>query len=69
MTVGLVGWLVLFGLLAGWEALATARGFPRLGRVFGYAMSYRLGRWFLFGCWIWLGWHFFIRGWTFFLHH
>jgi hypothetical protein len=32
-------------------------------------MSYRLGRWFLFGCWIWLGWHFFIRGWTFFLHH
>jgi hypothetical protein len=26
-----------------------------------------LGRAILFGLWLWLGWHVFIRGWTFFL--
>jgi hypothetical protein len=26
-----------------------------------------LGRALLFGLWLWLGWHLFLRGWTFFL--
>jgi hypothetical protein len=26
-----------------------------------------LGRVVLFGLWLWLGWHLFIRGWRFFL--
>jgi hypothetical protein len=30
-------------------------------------MTMALGRFILFGFWLWLGWHLFIRGWAFFL--
>lgn len=30
-------------------------------------MSYPVGRWALFGLWLWFGWHTFVRGWHFLL--
>jgi hypothetical protein len=30
-------------------------------------MTVAFGRFILFGLWLWLGWHLFIRGWAFFL--
>ena len=65
--IGLIGWGVLIGAAVAWEIAGQVRRFPTLGRLFGYAVSFRIGRWVLFGWWIWLGWHFFIRGWDFFL--
>ncbi len=39
----------------------------RVSDVLRVAMRYPLGRWVLFGLWLWFGWHLFVRGWRFFL--
>jgi len=35
--------------------------------IFRTIMRPLLGRVVVFGLWLWLGWHLFIRGWRFFL--
>jgi hypothetical protein len=52
----LVGWLVI-GLLLGEE-------WPTLTDFFRASMRPLLGRIVLFGLWLWLGWHLFVRDWT-----
>ena len=66
------------GLVAGhcpravfaWEGfgLANARDrWPTFSDVIHVITRHVVGRWVLFAVWLWLGWHFFVRGWKFFL--
>ncbi len=68
-TVAYVGWAVIVGALLAWQGLALVNGpeWPTLSSMFRAFMRPSLGRYLLFGLWLWLGWHLFIRGWTFFL--
>lgn len=68
-TVAYVGWAVIVGALLAWQGLALANGpeWPTLSSMFRAFMRPALGRYLLFGLWLWLGWHLFVRGWTFFL--
>jgi hypothetical protein len=68
--IGYVGWAVIFTAFFGWEALGLRRehdGWPTLSDVFRVVMERPVGRWVVFGLWMWLGWHLFVRGWHFFL--
>ena len=40
---------------------------PTFSDVIRTIMHHAVGRWVLFALWLWLGWHFFVRGWRFFL--
>ena len=64
--VGYLVWVVLFGALIAWEGVGLIRtgdGFPTLSDAVRGLMRYPIGRWALFGLWLWLGWHAFVRGW------
>ena len=64
----LVGWLVVLALLFPLQGIGMAReGWPTMSDMFGAFTRPLVGRWLLFGLWLWLGWHLFIRGWEFFL--
>ncbi len=67
--VAIVGWIVIFALLFTWQGIGLARGpaWPTLSDIFRAFMGPLVGRWLLFGLWLWLGWHVFIRGWEFFM--
>jgi hypothetical protein len=64
-----LGWLLIVGALLAWQGLAlvNAPQWPTLSSMVRTFMRPAAGRWLLFGLWLWLGWHLFIRGWTFFL--
>lgn len=67
--VAVAGWIVIFGVLFLWQGFGLAWGppWPTLSDMFRAFMRPVLGRWVLFGLWLWLGWHLFIRGWEFFM--
>jgi hypothetical protein len=68
--IGIVGWTVLVGLLLAWEGLAIAfdrPDWPSSSDMLRAVTRPVVGRWLLFGAWLWLGWHLFMRGWSFFL--
>lgn len=67
--VALVGWLVIVGALLAWQGLSLVNGpeWPTLSSMFRDFMRPVAGRFVLFGLWLWLGWHLFVRGWGFFL--
>ena len=68
--VGVIGWSVLMATLLAWEGIGLADGdggWPTLSDMFRTVTSSVAGRWVLFGLWLWLGWHLFVRGWQFFL--
>ena len=67
--VALFGWLVIVGTLFLWQGIGLARGpeWPTVSDFFRSFMTVPVGRAVLFGLWLWLGWHLFIRGWSFFL--
>jgi hypothetical protein len=69
MGVAAVGWLIVFGALLGWQALMLALGppWPSMSSMLRAFMEPVAGRVVLFGLWLWIGWHLFIRGWTLFL--
>ncbi len=68
--MGLVVWAVLFGLLLAYQGVGLVREddrWPALSEVVATVTRYPLGRWVLFGVWLWFGWHLFVRGWQFLL--
>ncbi len=68
--VGVVGWCVIMASVLTWEGVGLAdgpNGWPTLSDMLRTLTSSDAGRWVLFGLWLWLGWHLFIRGWQFFL--
>jgi Family of unknown function (DUF6186) len=68
-TIGYAGWVVIVAVFLIWQGLALvyAPTWPTLSEIFRTAMRPPIGRAVLFGIWLWLGWHVFFRGWTFFL--
>jgi hypothetical protein len=66
--VAVVGWLLIVGVMLVWQGLGLVRGpdWPTLSDFFRAFMGVPLGRFVLFGLWLWLGWHLFARGWSFF---
>lgn len=67
--VAVVGWVVIIGALLAWQGVGLVRGpeWPTLSDMFRAFMRPLPGRFVLFGLWLWLGWHLFVRGWRFFL--
>jgi uncharacterized protein DUF6186 len=66
--VGIVGWLVIVGAFLAWQGVGLARSdWPTMSDIFRAAMRPAAARFLLFGIWLWLGWHLFVRGWRFFL--
>jgi hypothetical protein len=63
---GLTGWIVIVGLALAWEGLGLAfgrEGWPSMSDLFRAVSRPVAGRWILLALWLWLGWHFFVRGW------
>ena len=48
-------------------ALVYAPTWPTMSEIFRSAMRQLLGRSIVFAVWLWIGWHLFVRGWSFFL--
>jgi len=68
--VGVIGWSMLMATLLAWEGIGLADGsggWPTLSDMLRTVTSSVAGRWAVFGLWLWLGWHLFVRGWQFFL--
>lgn len=67
--VAVGGWIVIFGVLFTWQGIgmAASSGWPTMSDMLRALTKPILGRWVLFGLWLWLGWHLFIRGWEFFM--
>ena len=66
--IGAVGWVVVLGLMLGWEGLALlTKGWPALSDMLRAVTRPPAGRFVLFAVWLWVGWHLFVRGWGFFL--
>jgi hypothetical protein len=68
-TVAVTGWIVILGALFIWQGLGLAWGsrWPTMSDMLRALTRPALGRWLLFGLWLWIGWHVFIRGWEFLL--
>jgi hypothetical protein len=66
--IAIVGWMVIWGAFLAWQGIALVReDWPTMSDVFRAAMGPALARFLLFGVWLWVGWHLFVRGWRFFL--
>ncbi len=63
------GWIVIFGAMFVWQGIGLARvqGWPTMSDMLRAFTGPIAGRWLMFGMWLWLGWHLFIRGWAFFM--
>jgi hypothetical protein len=64
--VALGGWLIIMAALLAWQGIGLFVGdeWPTLTDLFRASMRSILGRIVLFGLWLWLGWHLFVRDWT-----
>ncbi len=64
-TTAVVGWILIFAALFTWQAIGLLHGppWPTMSDMLRAAMRPVLGRWLLFGLWLWIGWHVFVRGW------
>ena len=70
MVLGYLVWAVLLGAVFAWEGLGLADSrdrWPTFSDVIHVITRNPVGRWLLFALWLWLGWHLFIRGWSFFM--
>lgn len=64
--IGLIGWAVLVAALLTWEGIGLARphdAWPTFSDLTRTVTGTLVGRWLLFGLWLWVGWHLFVRGW------
>lgn len=67
--IAVVGWLGIVAALLVWQGIGLVHG-PEVAHVVGLLPvlhDHAVRRFLLFGLWLWLGWHLFIRGWSFFL--
>jgi hypothetical protein len=62
--VAIVGWVVIVASFLIWQGLGltNAPEWPTMSQLFHDFMALPLGRYVLFGLWLWLGWHLFARG-------
>lgn len=59
----LLGFAGLIGAMLAVEALGRAghEPFRPAARVLEVALASRIGRWVVWGCWLWIGFHFLAR--------
>jgi hypothetical protein len=64
--IAVVGWLGIVAALLVWQGIGLVHRpeSPTFSDFFRSFMTVPLGRFILFGLWLWLGWHQFIRGGT-----
>jgi Family of unknown function (DUF6186) len=70
VTIALAGYAVIVGALLAWQAVGLVRpgdDWPTLSELLRKVTRTAPGRWILFACWLWVGWHLFVRGWRFLL--
>ncbi len=70
MAIGLLVWALIFGVALAYQGFAMIHSddrWPALSEIIRRTMGHPFGRWVVFGLWLWLGWHLFMRGWRFFL--
>jgi hypothetical protein len=62
-TLAVGGWLVIVAVLLTWQGIGLVLGaeWPTLTDFFRASMRSTTGRLVLFGLWLWLGWHLFVR--------
>jgi len=68
--IDLVGWAAIFAAMMVWEGVSLSMRGSQWLTISDMARALTrpvLGRWAFFALWLWFGWHYFIRGWTFFL--
>jgi hypothetical protein len=65
--IAVAGWLVIVAALLVWQGIGLVRGpeWPTLTDYFRAFMKPSFGPFVMFGLWLWLGWHLFVRDWTF----
>jgi len=68
-TLAIAGWAVILTALFTWQTLGLLHGpeWPTMSDMLRALMRTPVARWALFGAWLWIGWHVFIRGWELFL--
>jgi Family of unknown function (DUF6186) len=61
--VAVVGWLLIVAVSLTWQGIGLVLGdeWPTLTDFFRAFMRPASGRAVLFGLWLWLGWHLFVR--------
>lgn len=66
--IAVVGWVVIVGALFTWQGIGLSCGseWPVLSDFLRAFTRPTLGRFVLFGVWLWLGWHVFVRDWQLF---
>jgi hypothetical protein len=64
-TIAVAGWVAIFAALFAWQAVGLTRGgdWPTMSDMIRAFTRPMAGRIVLFGMWLWLGWHVFVRGW------
>jgi len=70
MVIGYLIWAVFMAGLFAWEGFSLSRShdrWPTFSDTVHAVTRHAVGRWVMFAVWLWLGWHFFVRGWKFFL--
>lgn len=62
--VAVGGWIVIVTVLFAWQAVGLVRSpeWPTMSDLLRAFMGSWPGRWIVFGLWLWVGWHLFIRG-------
>jgi Family of unknown function (DUF6186) len=68
--IGLAIWAVLIGSVLAYQGLGLVHNddrWPAFSDLLRVVMRHAVGRWVLFGLWLWFGWHLFVRGWRFLL--
>lgn len=67
-TAAAIAWALVFAALLVVQGLGLVRdGWPTLSDMLRAILRTPWARWLLFGFWIWIGWHLFVRGWRFLL--
>jgi Family of unknown function (DUF6186) len=62
--MGVAVWALVIGVFLGYQGfclLSDDDRWPPITEIFRDVIRYPVGRWVLFGLWLWLGWHLFIR--------
>jgi hypothetical protein len=62
--MGVAVWAMLVAVFLGYQGfclLSDDDRWPPITDIFRDVIRYPAGRWLLFGLWLWLGWHLFVR--------
>ena len=62
--MGVAVWALVIAVFLGYQGFCLVSDddrWPPITEILGDAIRYPAGRWVLFGLWLWLGWHLFVR--------